>query len=149
MLRKKLWRDEFRRLNNFISRFGLWVVVHAIGLCFTIISHVISRVFDNELIVFYLMIWSSTETTQSSLDHWTLIITILFLNLMINWAIVYIFVFSWKRKHFSFVPSFFRLLQKNSMYKVLHNQDIKHECSRSGGLHAYPDHFREPKKLYL
>ncbi|CAK9801139.1 hypothetical protein ANTPLA_LOCUS2703 [Anthophora plagiata] len=38
---------------------------------------------------------------------------------------------------------------KNSMYKVLHNQDIKHECSRSGGLHAYPDHFREPKKLYL
>ncbi|CAK9831293.1 hypothetical protein ANTRET_LOCUS8317 [Anthophora retusa] len=39
--------------------------------------------------------------------------------------------------------------EKNSMYKVLHNQDIKHECSRSGGLHAYPDHFREPKKLYL
>jgi len=30
------------------------------------------------------------------------------------------------------------------MYKEVHHQEIKHECSRSGGLHAYPDHFREP-----
>lgn len=36
--------------------------------------------------------------------------------------------------------------QENSMNKEVHHQEIKHECSRSGGLHAYPDHFREPEE---
>lgn len=40
-------------------------------------------------------------------------------------------------------------MQENSMYKVLNNKEIKHECSQSRGLHAYPDHFREPKEFYL
>lgn len=40
----------------------------------------------------------------------------------------------------------FFLLQKNSMPREIHNEELKRECSRSEGLHTYyyPDHFREP-----